>query len=136
MTWTYSGDPSSHDRDKVRFLVGDTDTTDQLVSDEEIAYLLTEAGDPYRAAHDACMAIAAKFTRKAQSKSVGDLSISYADRAAAFREQAAAILRQAGRRDVPTAWVRPDALVRAGDRTTDNGVEFSVGQFDDPSVGE
>jgi hypothetical protein len=32
MTWSYSGDPSSSSTDAVRFLVGDTDTNDQLIS--------------------------------------------------------------------------------------------------------
>ena len=42
MTWTYSGNPSSTERDAVRFLVGDTDTNDQLLSNEEIDYLVTQ----------------------------------------------------------------------------------------------
>ena len=32
--WTYSGNPAASDKDAVRFLVGDTNTSDQLVSDE------------------------------------------------------------------------------------------------------
>lgn len=40
MTWSYSGDPASSDRDAVRFLVGDVDTTVQLLTDEEIDFLL------------------------------------------------------------------------------------------------
>ena len=39
MAWTYSGDPSSSARDAIRFLVGDTDTNDQLVTNEEIAWV-------------------------------------------------------------------------------------------------
>lgn len=62
MTWTYSN-PAENDRDAVRYLVGDTDTTDQLVSDEEIAYLLAEEGNVYEAAAATAEAIAAKFAR-------------------------------------------------------------------------
>lgn len=40
MTWTYST-ALTLDRDKVRIRVGDTNTNDQLLSDEEIAALLT-----------------------------------------------------------------------------------------------
>ena len=38
MTWTYSGDPATNARDAIRFLTGDTDTNDQLINDEEIAW--------------------------------------------------------------------------------------------------
>jgi len=62
MTWTYSGDPSSNDRDTVRFLVGDTDTTNQIVSDEEIAWALAQES-VYSAAATVCDAISAKYAR-------------------------------------------------------------------------
>jgi hypothetical protein len=42
MTFTYSGDPSTSTRNYVRFLINDTNSTDALFSDEEIAYLITE----------------------------------------------------------------------------------------------
>lgn len=77
MTWTYSGDPASNNRDAVRFLVGDTDTTDQLISDEEIAYLLDVYIEAPSAAVGAARSIAAKFSRQSdQARTVGDLSLS------------------------------------------------------------
>lgn len=93
MTWTYSGNPSSSDRDEVRFLLGDTDTSDQLISDEELDYLLTVHPDDgagysnYEAAAAAARQIAARFTRQID-KSVGSLSISYGSRAQQFRDLA------------------------------------------------
>ena len=63
MTWTYDGDPTANDRDEVRFLCGDTDTTDQLVTDEEIAYAIADAGNNKLAAALVCEAIAASFAR-------------------------------------------------------------------------
>jgi len=94
MTWTYSGDPSASARDSIRFLIGDTDTTDQLLSNEEIAWVNTEAsGTPtatnaiYDAAYRCCLAIASSFTRFSD-KSLGDLSVSWSQRAGAYREQA------------------------------------------------
>ena len=76
MTWTYSGDPSSNDRDAVRFLVADTDVTDPLIEDEEITYLLTLYLVPPFAAVAAARAIAAKFSREAdQARKIGDLSL-------------------------------------------------------------
>lgn len=80
MPWTYSGDPASSAKDEVRFLVGDTNTADQLVQDEEINYVLLAHADAgsasinYRAAAEIAEAIAAKFARKAD-KAVGPLSI-------------------------------------------------------------
>jgi hypothetical protein len=41
--WTYSGDPATSDKDEVRFLMGDTDDDFQLMSDEEIAYVIAKA---------------------------------------------------------------------------------------------
>lgn len=88
MTWTYANNPSGSTRDMVRFLIGDTDNTDQQLSDEEISALLSTFGTARSAAEHAARALAAKFTRLV-SKSVGDLSIQYQQRAAAYRELAA-----------------------------------------------
>ena len=79
MTWAYSGDPSVSTKDEVRFLIGDTDTTDQQISDEEITYAIANAGSTKLAAAIVARAIAAKYARFV-SKSVGDLSIQYAQR--------------------------------------------------------
>ena len=76
MSWTYSGDPASTTRDAVRFMVGDTDTTEQLITDEEIAYLVTTHGSTNRVASEAARAIAAKFARL-MSRSVGGLSANF-----------------------------------------------------------
>ena len=76
MTWTYSGDPSANSKDLVRFLIHDTDTTAQLLTDEEINGLLTIEGSARGAAILAAGSLSARFGRKA-SMSVGDLSINY-----------------------------------------------------------
>jgi hypothetical protein len=89
MSWTYTGKPADVPRDAVRFLIGDTDHADQLLYDAEISYLLTEEGGNVKAAAaKACYAIAGKFARKATQKSVGDLSISYAQRQQQYIELA------------------------------------------------
>jgi hypothetical protein len=77
VTWTYS-DPAGDRKDEVRLLVGDTDTTDQMVSDEEIDYVLTQYvpddGRPaWLAGAHTCDIIAAKFGRQMQ-QSIGSLS--------------------------------------------------------------
>lgn len=58
MAATYSGNPSSSDSDKVRFLLGDTDMTDPKFQDPEIAFLLTEWNDPYLAASEGAQQLA------------------------------------------------------------------------------
>lgn len=79
MTWTYTSDPAGDTTDEVRFLVGDTDTTDQLVQNEEIEYALSAYPKPtgkpaYLAAAAVADGIAAKFARRAD-RSLGSLSI-------------------------------------------------------------
>lgn len=40
MAWTYSGDPSSTEKDEYRFLIGDTITNEPILQDGEIQYIL------------------------------------------------------------------------------------------------
>lgn len=95
--WTYSGDPSSTSRDAVRFLIGDTDNTSQLVTDEEIAYMLTQEGSTSSAAARVCRSLAAKYARF-MDQSVGDLNISYSQRFKQFSEMAAKLESDASSR--------------------------------------
>lgn len=87
MTWTYTGDPSDSEKDAVRFLIGDTVSTDPLITDEEIAWLLTERGGVYPAAIQACETIAAKFARLADTQ-VDDVRVNLSQRAKGYRELA------------------------------------------------
>lgn len=96
MTWTYSGDPSSSDRDAVRFLVGDTDTNDQLVQNEEITWALTQGG-VYNAASRVARAIAAKFSRKVDFEVSKDLKVFYSKQADLYNSLADNLQEQASR---------------------------------------
>lgn len=78
MTWSYSGDPMSDEMDAVRFLVGDTDSGDPLMQDEEIEHLLDRFITPYQAAVQACRVLAAKFAREVSHSGDG-LSYSGSD---------------------------------------------------------
>lgn len=40
MAWTYSGDPSSNEVDKYRFLIGDTISSEPVLQDGEIQFVL------------------------------------------------------------------------------------------------
>ncbi len=77
MTCSYSGDPSDSDKDAVRFLLQDTDCTNNIFEDEEIAFILGEEANIYTAA--ACLLDTAinKASGSLQSKKVGDLSLTF-----------------------------------------------------------
>jgi hypothetical protein len=69
MAWTYTNNPAAVPRDAVRLLIGDTDTTDQKVTDEGIAFFLAQANnDTYLAAALAARSIAAGFATDVDTK--------------------------------------------------------------------
>lgn len=81
---TYSGDPTSSKKDEVRFLIGDTDSTEFLLQDGEINYLLGLYNDTaIPAAIRGCETIMAKFSRMADEQ-VGQVKISYSQKAKAY----------------------------------------------------
>lgn len=65
MTWTYDSTVISTDLGKVRTLIGDTVSTDQQLTDEQIAFFLSESSNIYAAAIACCRAIIAKYAREA-----------------------------------------------------------------------
>lgn len=68
MTFSYSGDPASSDKDEVRFLTGDTDDTRPLLSDEEIGFIVDKWAPLYGSntlnAAVCCEIIAGHFARE------------------------------------------------------------------------
>lgn len=75
MSWTYNaGLPT--DKDMVRFLLGDTDTSHQQVTDEAIAVMLEQYGDPYYAAAALAEGLAATYARSEASISIDGYSSS------------------------------------------------------------
>lgn len=64
MAWTYSGDPSNSDLDEVRYLSGDIDEDEQLASNAEVTYCISETGNKFTAAALVCDGIAAKLARE------------------------------------------------------------------------
>lgn len=84
MSWSY--DPTILDdttigrRNQVRLLIGDVDTTDEQLQDEEIDHFLSLVGDNvYTAAIIAAKSLMALYSRLV-NKSVGSISIDYAER--------------------------------------------------------
>ena len=70
MSWSYS-DGLSTDRDRLRFRIGDTDTNEQLCSNELLDALLAARGDPILAAIDAVEGVLAQFARDVDRSALG-----------------------------------------------------------------
>lgn len=97
MSWSYSGDPADGGVDEVRFLVMDTDSLDQLITNEEIEYLISKwepiYGSPLMTASMVAESIAAKFAREVSysadgvSVGVNELQTKYDVLASSLRDQ-------------------------------------------------
>ena len=133
MAFTYV-DPSSGNRDKVRFLISDTDSTDFNLHDEEITYLLSIWTNVFDTAIAGAEIIAGKFANKTNySRSIGDLSISesYATSAAEFRSLADRLKEQKNKIYPPTPKINAAAIVSTEDRLqTTFTTEFRSGLHD------
>lgn len=110
MTFSYSGDPSASDLDEVRFHLQDTDSTDPLLTDEEIEFVIDawvdNVGTNVWAAAICAETIAAKFAREVSvsgdgvSVGVEALQDKYEALALSLRDQHKSKVGAAG---VPTA---------------------------------
>lgn len=124
--WSYTGNPATRMLDKVRFLVGDTDSNNQLIKDNEIIFLLTEWNDnPYVAASNAAYSLSAQFASKGDySKSVGDLSIStqYGAQADRYKALGASLAAQASQSAPPSPTFYTNSTGDVGHTT-----KFSIG---------
>jgi hypothetical protein len=100
MAWTYGADPANSNRDAVRLLIGDTDTSDQQLQDSEVDYFLglfgaTGDGRVVPAAIRCCDAIAAKYARQVDTTNQG-LSVGASKRLAHYQSLAEELRLQLG----------------------------------------
>ena len=141
MAWTYGGDPSANARDAIRFLIGDTDTNDQLLNDAEIAWINNQVTGSdtattalYESAWRAMVAVASKFSRLAD-QAVGDLKVDLFQKATNARAQADELKALALREgNVPTPYAGGLTVSDKDiDRENSDMVQpsFWQGQFDD-----
>lgn len=85
MSWSYDATDldtttSSGQLNTVRFLVGDTETLDQQVQDEEVTFALSENGsNVYLSAAWVARAIASKYARRVTTQLDGALQANYSD---------------------------------------------------------
>lgn len=135
MTWTYAGNPAASNTAAVRFEIGDTDSNDQLITDEEIAYLLTQNGTVSLAAVAACEAIAAKFSRMVD-KAVGDLRLSASQKSEQYLKLAQTLKRKGALKNaMPYSGGISIADKQANENDTDRvPPPFTTTQFDVPGI--
>ena len=94
MAWSYDvtdldTSTASGRLNTVRLLIGDTDTLDQQVQNEEIIFALSESGDNvYYAAAWAARAISSKYSRRVTTQLDGALSANYSDLAKQYKSLA------------------------------------------------
>lgn len=96
MSWSYDlSQIGTTPRYQVRRMIGDVLQNDQQLADEEIDYYLTTRSSVYGAAAECCRAIAANYSRRANTSVTGmsvqfnSQSREYAQRAIEFEAQAA-----------------------------------------------
>ncbi len=89
MTWSYAtAQLATSKLMQVRFLIGDTQPSDPLVQDEEVAFALSQRTSPYGAAAILCRAISARLSREADTVDK-DLRTTLSARATAYARRAA-----------------------------------------------
>jgi hypothetical protein len=146
MSWSY--DPNTLNTttsagrlNTVRLLVGDTDTTDQLVQNEEITFALSQTGDNvYYGAVWICRAIAAKFSRLVTTTLDGSLSANYSDKAKQYNQLAVQIEAQGKKTSGKSLGISAGGI-SVSDMTVVNATTdrvkpaFSINQFDNPEAG-
>jgi hypothetical protein len=96
MSWSYSGDPKTSDLDECRFWIQDTLVDRQLLSDEDLTYLLDAYMPEYQSviytSAIACEIIASRYAHEVAvsadgvSVGMGDLQSKYTQLAARLRE--------------------------------------------------
>lgn len=90
----YTGDPSSSLKDQVRFILGDTDSCAELMTDGEITYLLaTYSNKPICSAYHGARYLAMKYAKSAD-ESVGSVRVSYSQVSVRYEEMALKLKQQ------------------------------------------
>lgn len=134
MSFTYTA-PGTSDGDTVRFLIGDTTSTDYILEDAEITWLVAQWGDVYLAAAAACDMIGTRFATESAtvSKKVGDLQITdnYSGRAQHYAALAGQLRKQSTRLAPPVPWVHADAVTRTEAKDgSGSGADLRIGWSD------
>lgn len=87
MAWTYSGDPKSSEKDKYRFLIGDTNASDPILQDEEIEFVISEYSNHNMRLYQLYDRAADYFARKIK-RAVGPIKEDPSERLQYFKQKA------------------------------------------------
>lgn len=89
MTWTYNlaGLAAGNQKDIIRFMIGDTISTDPQLADEEISFCFALRHSTYGGAAQACEALASQYSRLADTVT-GELHTLYSSKARAYAKRA------------------------------------------------
>jgi hypothetical protein len=145
MTWTYANSTLDVTQaigrlNAVRLLVGDTDSSDQQMEDEEIYFSLSQASDNiYNAASFVCKLLAAKYSRLVTTMADRGVSINYSDRITHYTNLATQIDALAKKVSGKTLGIMIGGVlvtdVYIADTDTSRvAPEFVVDQFDNPNI--
>ena len=134
---SYSGDPSASDLDEVRFLSGDTDTDEELATDNEINYCIAEAYNNVGAAVLVCEYIAAKYSREVDARvgAAGELNLKLSQISEQYSLRAQDLKKRLVQYASPWAGsISIDDKQSQEDDTDRVEPMFKRDQFDDPQV--
>lgn len=145
MTWTYDptglGTSTAAERlNAVRLLVGDTDTSDQQLQDEEITFSLDQASDNiYNAAVWCANTIASKYSRRVTTELDGALRAEYSDLARNYRELSIQLRENARRYSGGALGVEAGGIsiseINTARSDTDRPSSFArIDRFDNPKA--
>ena len=132
MAWTYDStdlslNTSAGRLNVVRFLVGDTDSTDQQVENEEINFAVAIASDDvYAAAVYIANSLSAKFARFVDTDLDGQLSEKYSQLSQHYKALAHTIMSQKAAGGKVSLGIYAGGLPAVGKTNT----RISVNQFD------
>lgn len=134
MSWSY--DPTdlntttaSGRLNTVRLLIGDTNTLDQQVQNEEITFSLAEnSNNTYYAAAWSCRTLASKFSRMVTTQLDGALSANYSDLMQHYQQMADSLEYQ-GKTSGAALGVRAGGLTKTSVETVRANTDRIEGSF-------
>lgn len=88
MSFSYSGDPSESQLDECRFILGDTDSSNPIMQDEEIEYIISQSGTDVNTLRYNLFTQAATIFARDIKRSLGPQSEDPTSRLNYFKKQA------------------------------------------------
>lgn len=109
----YGGDPANNANDAVRLLIGDTDTTDEQLSDPEVAYFLSVNPNKLLAASLAADSLAGYYSRQIDSE-VDEIRALASQRKKHYTELAVTLRERARSESSGSLAITPSAIFAGG----------------------